>query len=323
MKRYRHNPGLILLGVFSLFVLLPARAQKSEVTSVIPPNIQEQFIAEKDASAPAGDADVAVSKDRKRVAWIAKRGRGLGLMINGEAFGPEYQAVGSPTFCGDGQRVAWAAKREKKWVLVVDGKELGQEYSYVKSVECSPDGKRIAHAATYRLESRGDWAMVVDGKVGPTFPGLQVGPNEYYQMGSAFFSPDSSRVAYLGWKQVGMNIHDILVLDGEAGPAYETILGPVFSADGKHVAYTAKRGKKDEALFVDGKSIASYEEILSIPAFSPDGKSLALMIGKDKKMVEVIDGQTGREIPTKRGGNFAERLTFSPDGKRLNRQLSP
>jgi hypothetical protein len=102
-----------------------------------------------------------------------------------------------------------------------------------------------------------------------------------------------------------------VVVDGHAGAEYD-LLGdgtPIFSPDGKHVAYVAWRGAK-ELVVVDGQPGAECERVGGL-IFSLDGKRVAYGAKKAGKCFVVVDGQPGAECEGVRG------LIFSLDGKRV------
>ena len=84
-----------------------------------------------------------------------------------------------------------------------------------------------------------------------------------------------------------------MVVDGEEGPEYgDDIRDPIFSADGKHVAYAAL-AKNKWRVVVDGREGPEYQDFRQPPAFSPDGKHVAYAVEQDEKWRLVLDGQEG------------------------------
>jgi roadblock/LC7 domain-containing protein len=65
----------------------------------------------------------------------------------------------------------------------------------------------------------------------------------------------------------------LVVVDGQPGPEYDEVWCPVFSQDGKRVAYASKKDAK-WLVVVDGQPGPDYDWIIDME-FSPDGKSVA------------------------------------------------
>lgn len=214
---------------------------------------------------------------------------------------------------------AYAAKRGKKWVMVADGKE-GPEFVEVGSPRFSVDGQHFAYrAVSQKAETAGGlfirWRMVVDGKEGPEFEELSL----------PVFSPDGQHMAYRGKRTPGTEAREVLILDGKEMGQFEYVSEvnpetmtrefdqdsqPVFSPDGHHWAYRARRKKNKEIILFDGKESAEFEEVTN-PVFSPDGQHFAYR-AKLKKNQEVIL-LDGKETP---GFDTVTKPVFSPDGRR-------
>jgi hypothetical protein len=108
----------------------------------------------------------------------------------------------------------------------------------------SSDSKRAAYAA----HSGDKWFVVVDGKTGKKYDGLNY----------LTFSPENSRFAYRA--QVGSK--QVVVEDGQEGKQYDEIGEITFSPDGRHVAYEANMDRK-AYLIVDGKELEQYDRIIT------------------------------------------------------------
>ena len=104
---------------------------------------------------------------------------------------------------------------------------------------------------------------------------------------------------------------ECVVLDGCPGVEFDGIADspPVFSPNGKRLAYAARKGGKWSAV-VDGQLGAEYDGIFDL-IFSHDGKRVACIATKGEKKLVVVDGQPGAEYDSVFG------LIFSPDGKRV------
>jgi rRNA maturation protein Nop10 len=257
------------------------------------------------------------------------------------------------------EHYAYAAKRGKKWVMVADGKE-GPEFIEVDSPRFSADGQHFAYrGVSQRAESAGGlfirWKMVVDGKEGQEFDELSV----------PVFSPDSQHLAYRGKRTPTTEAREVLIFDGKemkeseyaSQVKLETMTRefdyegqPVFSPDGRHWAYRARRKKNKEIMLVDGKESPEFEEIthplfspdslhfayraklkknqevilldgkettefdaVTNPVFSPDSRRLAYLAKREKKWHMILDGQEGPEI--EKAGSYGP--LFSPDSQHV------
>ena len=112
-------------------------------------------------------------------------------------------------------------------------------------------------------------------------------------------SPDGTHAAYvlpLGWRNV-------VVLDGVQQDPYEWIVNCTvyFSADGRHTIYQA-RDRRFTFLVVDGKPLKPWETIDDW-AWTADGEHLAYSARRpDGRYMAVIDGAEGKAYPRVRLG---------------------
>jgi Tol biopolymer transport system component len=226
----------------------------------------------------------AFSPDGKRFAYAASRARQWILVADGE---PEVPIEGivdhSLAFSPDSRRLAYAvAKPDRRAYLVVDGQagpvhdgiggslppgvaanrtsaQTGYGLGYASSVLFSPDSRRIAYLAHFGHRKR----VYVDGKAEDV--------EMEFLVSGMVFSDDSKRLAYGGR---GFNESFIekffLVADGKKGADYDALGYFGFSHDGKHIAFTAKKGNK-MVIVVDGQERAEYSEVPAGPVFRSDG----------------------------------------------------
>lgn len=125
-----------------------------------------------------------------------------------------------------------------------------------------------------------------------------------------------------------------MVVNGEAGPAWEEIGAPFFSVGGEHMAYAARREGRHWVVVLDGQPLpGDFSDVgtefafnlpmvylSSIPVilryhkrlvFSPDGKRLGFIAWQGKQRQVVVDGKPGPLYEDIAG------LRFSADGRRV------
>ncbi len=105
-----------------------------------------------------------------------------------------------------------------------------------------------------------------------------------------------------------------VVVDGRTFAAGEqpTAVLPVFSADGSRLAFGVKRGSK-YAIVLDGAEGQLYDGLSFPYIFSADGKHFAHAARKDRKWLMVVDGNEGEPYDEV----AANGESFSPDSRRF------
>jgi serine/threonine protein kinase/Tol biopolymer transport system component len=195
----------------------------------------------------------------------------------------------------------------------------------VESVAVSPDGKYVA----YSLEESGQRSLWT--KHPATASRVQiVPPAEALAMTASTFSPDGSYVYYTKIDEQNPQgaLYQVPVLGGVSKKILSDVGQPVaISRDGKQLAFERLRrsGTADEIFLanVDGtgeRRLLEVREPLWLvggaPAWSPDGRSLAIGYGDGQAMVlavvSVADG-TLRTI-TRRGWLFIGSVGWLADG---------
>lgn len=300
---------------------------------------------------------IVFSRDAKQVAYAAmKKNKDGGsfwtLVVNGNERG-HYNAISklSPLFRPDGQQVVMVARKEnQKSVVVVNGAE-SREYDYIGYgiPFFSPDGEHMAYAA--RDFATNHSTVVFDGTAGPDYNaiperslifsfdshhfayGAQTAnywqviadshpQDKYQQVDNIQFSPNGQHLTYKAQKGQKW----MIVIDGKDGVYQDSIMNgfPVFSADGKNIAYGYKNnGKWKVAVeqtdtrknvnkqYLINDPIKGYDEIISC-FFSPDSKHLSYVVKDGYRMKVVCDGKLGQEYK-----DIMPHLIYSPDSKHL------
>jgi hypothetical protein len=123
----------------------------------------------------------------------------------------------------------------------------------------SPDSRRVAYLA----HSGGMKRIYLDGKADDV-------EMEFLE-GVMLFSDDSKHLAY-GGRCFNQSFVDksFFVVDGKKGAAYDALGYFGFSHDGKHIAFTAKKGDK-MLIVVDGQERGEYSGVPAGPVFRSDG----------------------------------------------------
>lgn len=160
----------------------------------------------------------------------------------------------------------------------------------------SADGLRLADAAAAGAQLR----MYVDGKPGKPYDSVTKGTGQ--------FSPDGKHFAYVA----RLGSVDRVVLDGVEGPAFNMILGLVFSPDSAHVAYLASRGKEGPRVVLDGHEGRIYQNMLKPVKFFPDSSRLLYAAQRAAGSWTIVDG-----IEEGKAYKAINIPVISPDGKRV------
>ena len=278
----------------------------------------------------------ALSADGRHLALQAAEeagGEGFGqefVVMDGHE-GSRYATVGNLVLSEEGQHLAYVASRGSyqvgkatdetmKECVVVDGRE-GPQYDYIvsRSLALSSDGRHVAYLATKHEGATRRQFVVLDGQEGPQY--------DYCNDTSMLaMSSTGQRVAYEAWKGEKC----VVVVDGQEGPEYDEVdeaapdgvthsrLGPVFSVDGKRLAYMACKGRQAEAKWfavVDGREEPSYRRTWA-PRFSMDGRHVAYSAeapygDTGPREFVMVDGQPGPRY------SRVKIAAFSLDGKHV------
>lgn len=310
------------------------------------------MVVEGGTERPGTYADVGpplYSADGTRMAFSAKPMKKWVLIVDGEPQAAEFDGIATWTFSPDGRRIAYVGRRGDKYSVVVDGKE-GTPSDIVGGIRFSSDSRRFAYAAADVKRGFGKQKAVgratIDGIAGPVFEGAQVGSllksmatgstteiiTGYFRqlwadthgVTAPAFSPDAARVAYAARREKDATI----MLDGEAGPAFPSIIGaPVFSSDNRHIAF-AIADNATKALVIDGAIVGrgpgAGTDFITDLIFAPDNQQVAYIAITGGSLYDqgytvrarrrvYVDGVAGREYDVP----YLGRLQFSIDGKHV------
>jgi hypothetical protein len=203
-------------------------------------------------------------------------------------------------FSPDGRHVAYVESAEPRayrgpWRVVVDGKP-GRAYDTVSELGFTAAGE-VHYGA---LKSFEEAVVVVGDRESPIYDRIEPAPL-YEPLGGHWSDPapvisaDGKHSAYGAMR----NGKGWVVLDGQKGPTFLEVGEPVFSPDGRSVAYLARVRKDEWAVVRNGRPGPPLPKARGKPASSPDGTRLAYAacphLRKGRRgAVAVVDGTVSR-----------------------------
>jgi Tol biopolymer transport system component len=171
------------------------------------------------------------SPDGKRLAYVAKKDGKYGVIEEGKGE-TIYDGIEHLTFSPDGKRLAYIAKQGKQFFVVLDGRRLNDGNQGATWLTFSGDSKAFAYVL---VVERGRERVVVGEKTFDVETAIGVGP--------VALNTDGTQYAYVVHR-IG---NSVLVLNGREIPGYATWFmpaSPVFSPDGRRVAYPLQAGAR-------------------------------------------------------------------------------
>jgi hypothetical protein len=221
------------------------------------------------------------------------------VLVVGKRRGAKWddgESLSPPVFGADGARVATAGMKGNKWFVLVAGTKgeepRGQGHGSIAGVAWRPDGKAIACAA-----------VVSD--------------------------PRGARPAQPGGSPLGMKF--VIVSGNDRfGAHFDAAGSPVFSPDGKRIAFKVLRGTKLGIAVSNAETVEPQYDFVGRPVFNPAGTEISYAAnagGRCDPMAAVTGAEEadveGGEWFVVRGdrksGAFEEvrHPVYSPDGSRL------
>lgn len=202
------------------------------------------------------------SPDARTLLYAGGDGRSFRLHLNHQPESDEVAPI-RPAFGADGARLGWVAQKRgllssRQWA-VIDGIAGPQTKGLAADIgiQFSPGGRHSVYAAR---QDKG-FSLIRDGVVGES----------YEAIGHLTFSPDGERYAAV----VRVGSRQLLTLDGDR-PEHDASTRPLFSPDGRKVAWAAERGNQ-YAMMVDGNTMGLAADLHDSYAWSPDGGRLAYL----------------------------------------------
>lgn len=192
---------------------------------------------------------------------------------------PLYDVIHDPAFGPDGASLAFAAEREGRSLMVLnDREEELPAGSLMEPPVIRPDRKVVGSIMT----TGAAWFLhesFIPGKKN----------KEYKEASGLVFSRDSAAWAFAARK--GNNW--FVVVNGTEGPAFDRVVSPKFSPNGKSLVYRARKDGKRFVVVADttGKTVKihpSYEQVFDVE-FTADGKSIAYGVRDGRKLVWQVE----------------------------------
>jgi hypothetical protein len=245
---------------------------------------------------------VVISADGKHGAYMTRSDDGFSVVVDGKALPDRYERVARDSFVFvkglTRERFAFAAKLKKQW-RVIENDRPGEPYDDIigSSLCFSAGGGHFAYIAVREKQT----FVVLDDR--PESPCDSVDGN------ALVFNAPGDRLAYAVRRNGRANV----VLDGKDESTFDDVDRPVFSGDGKHVGYSARKGLRWFVVW-DGQQLATPAAVVAgTLGLSDDGQRLAYAIRSVGGM-RVVDGP---RLGDPYEWVFDGSMTFSPDGKRL------
>lgn len=192
----------------------------------------------------------------------------------------------------------------------------------------SPTGDAIAF-----LSDKGELYLVnlVDNQVRPLTPDWSA--NSSHVEGWPSWSPDGSSIVFdsqfhnEATKQFEYTIYKVNVHDGSIEKLLESgdfpSPNPVFSPDGKWIAYNSKQ-EGDSEIYIMAADGSQQRRLTFqpaedfIPVWSPDGTKIAFLSEADRQRnIQIVELETGEVYPLTTGSRVIWYVGWSGDGQKL------
>ncbi len=222
------------------------------------------------------DGTLAISPNGKRWGFVATQKQGEVAIIDGRG-SSAYKSVDLPEFSPDSTHVSFLAMKGESPVLVFDGQE-SRQYAMIGLPEYSPDSRMIA----YYAEIGGKQFMLVNGR-------RQMESDEVFR---PYISDDGHTVAY----NAVLDDRDYVVINGQKQTEHDVVgfIRPI--PNSTRLSWVVWDNDRDWRLVIDRvEQPYRMEELLGPPAFSADGKVVALPGSRDGRWSVYLNGRAGEQ----------------------------
>lgn len=191
------------------------------------------------------------------------------VAINGKLQTFHKGTISVPVLSADGKRFAFALENDEGHCIVVNDKP-GPTYDWVTQPVLTADGKGLAYGA----EADKQFFIVYGEKK------LPVGK----PVTGVFLSPDGTSIGWWGRADKGdPKSGERVVVGDREGPVFATIRPPVFSPDGKHVTYRARKADKSWCVVVDDQTL-NVGDIQVDPVFTTGSEHVSFGLREGREL---------------------------------------
>lgn len=246
----------------------------------------------EDISAPG------FNRDGDHCVYFGKRNKKWIMVFDNKESGPEMDDYAFWRFASDGTGTAVAARFRSDWTWVVNGTP-GPLLDVIGYLDFSSDGKHYAYGGTEaqsgfkKTKTRG--VVVVDGRISGTYDGKGLGGT---------------------WQGLFGTSQQIITGPRHLFPDFHGVSDVQYTPDDKLI-YAGRQGEGNVTVFLDGSPGPGFEDIVSYIVISADGKHIAYLAKKGESFVEVRDQVPGPSFPGKRELSFVDTVAMSKDGSHL------